>query len=241
MPFGGRFPEPMEILARAAVFIIAITIHEFMHAWSANKLGDPTARDQGRITLNPAAHFDPIGFLFGLLLIFGLAPIAWGKPVPVNPYRLRGGRRGMAVVAAAGPLSNLALAVVVPLLLLVVARLLLPALAESDPVSNRQVGSFFDTLLSTVIAWNVALFAFNLIPIPPLDGFNILMGIVPDYWVPKLQPLYQYGFMILIFAMFLPAPDGGRLLDLILSPVFQGALALILPLLRGASQLLGPG
>jgi Zn-dependent protease len=75
VPFGGRFPQPDEIIARAIVFVIAITIHEFMHAWTANALGDPTARQQGRITLNPIQHFDPIGFLFALLLVFGIAPI----------------------------------------------------------------------------------------------------------------------------------------------------------------------
>lgn len=213
MPFGGRFPEPIEIVARAVVFIIAITVHEFMHAWTANALGDPTARNEGRITLNPIAHFDPLGFLFALLLIFGLAPIAWGRPVPVNPYRLRGGRRGMALVAAAGPLSNLALAAVGA------APLWLAASTGENPDRTAMI------FISAMILWNVALFAFNLLPIPPLDGFNILAGIVPDYWVPKLEPLRQYSFIILLLVMFLPIP----LLSWILGPVQRAVIGLLVP------------
>ena len=210
MPFRG-FPEPMEIVARAVVFIIAITVHEFMHAWTANALGDPTARQEGRITLNPVAHFDPLGFLFALLLIFGLAPIAWGKPVPVNPYRLRGGRRGMAVVAAAGPLSNLVLAAV--------------GAAPLWAATGERYDATMLTFISAMILWNVALFAFNLLPIPPLDGFNILVGIVPDYWVPRLEPIRQYAFIILLLVMFLPIP----LLSWILSPIQQAVIGLLVP------------
>jgi Zn-dependent protease len=210
VPFRG-FPEPMEIVARAVVFIIAITVHEFMHAWTANALGDPTARQEGRITLNPVAHFDPLGFLFALLLIFGLAPIAWGKPVPVNPYRLRGGRRGMAVVAAAGPLSNLVLAAV--------------GAAPLWAATGERYDAIMLTFISAMILWNVALFAFNLLPIPPLDGFNILVGIVPDYWVPRLEPIRQYAFIILLLVMFLPIP----LLSWILSPIQQAVIGLLVP------------
>ena len=208
-----RLPDPEIMIARLLVFVIAITVHEFMHAWSANALGDSTARNQGRITLNPVAHFDPLGFLFSLLLVFGLAPIAWGKPVPVNPYALQGGRRGMAIVAFAGPLSNLVLAAVAALPLWVVSA------------TGEQLPDLLLLFIGQMIFINVALFSFNLIPIPPLDGFNILVGIVPNYWVPILEPIRQYAFIILLLVIFLP----GNLLGVVLGPVQSTLLELLIP------------
>jgi Zn-dependent protease len=233
--FGRGFPDPPEIIASGLTFLIAITLHEFMHAWSAYRLGDDTAAREGRITLNPVAHFDPIGFLFGLLLIFGIAPIAWGKPVPVNPYKLRGGRRGMAVVAVAGPLSNLALAVIVPSLLLPLSA----ALAAAGV--SRGVTAFLELLAQMMIWWNVGLFCFNLIPIPPLDGFNILAGIAPSYWVPHLETVRQYSMIILLVVMFIPLPGGGTLLGAILRPVQNLVLGLVVPMVQSLSGLLGAG
>src|SRR4051812_27104910 len=95
------------------VFIIATTFHEFMHAWTAYQLGDATAQRMGRITLNPAAHFDPLGFIGMMLLATGFTAIGWGKPVPVNPNIIRGHRHGLAITAAAGPLSNLVMATLI--------------------------------------------------------------------------------------------------------------------------------
>lgn len=233
--FGFGFPSPAQIIASAVTFIFAITLHEFMHAWSAYALGDDTAAREGRITLNPVAHFDPIGFLFGLLLIFGIAPIAWGKPVPVNPYKLRGGRRGMAIVAVAGPLSNLALAVVVP-------SLLLPLMGVLEGLgAGRGVTDFLALLAQMMIWWNVGLFVFNLIPIPPLDGFNILVGLAPSYWVPRLEMVRQYSMMILLLVMFIPLPGGGSLLGAIVRPVQSLVLGLVVPLVQSLSGLLGGG
>jgi Zn-dependent protease len=224
---GWGFPEPDQLIASAITFILAISVHEFMHAWSAKMLGDNTAEREGRVTLNPIAHFDPIGFLFGLLLIFGIAPIAWGKPVPVNPYRLRGGRRGMALVAVAGPLSNLAMAVFIPVVLILLEQAL-----RANGVDQTSL-RFLSTLVSTMILWNIALFAFNLIPIPPLDGFNILVGLAPSYWIPKLEMLRQYSMIILLLVIFIPLPGGGSLLSAILVPVQRAVLnGLVVPLIQ---------
>lgn len=233
--FGVGFPAPETIVASAIVFILAISVHEFMHAWSANALGDDTAKREGRITLNPIAHFDPLGFLFGLLLIFGVAPIAWGKPVPVNPYKLRGGRRGMAVVAVAGPLSNLVMAALLPAILLAFSSFL------SQTGVDSRVLRFMAVLTQMMFAWNIGLFVFNLLPIPPLDGFNILLGLVPSYWVYRLEQVRQYSMIILLLVMFLPGPNGGSLLGAILRPAQSAVANLLDPIVRFLAGLMGAG
>jgi Zn-dependent protease len=209
---GGFFQrrEPEEILAILIAFVIAITIHEFMHAWTAWRLGDDTAARLGRITLNPLAHFDPLGF-FGLALIaFGFWGFGWGKPVPVNVNRLRRGRLGqkgsMALVAFAGPLSNVAQAAVVALPL---------------RLTGQTVMDFGD---AWVYVWafiqvNILLAAFNMIPIPPLDGHKILTGILPNFWYPILAPLERYGFMILLLLIFVGGALGESLVTGMISPV----------------------
>ncbi len=185
--------DPENFLITLVLAVIAISIHEFAHAITADSLGDSTARNQGRITLNPLAHFDPLGFLMLCLLAAGFFGFAWGRPVPVNPYALRGGRRGMALVAIAGPLSNLMQAAI--------AMAFLRALGGSaDP-----------NLVSLVIAYvrlNVLLAAFNMIPVPPLDGYNVLMGLVSNFWVQRLEPLRQQGPVLLLLLVFV----GGSLI-----------------------------
>ncbi len=199
-------------------FVIGTTFHEFMHAYSAYLLGDDTAQRQGRITLNPAAHFDPFGFFMGILLALGIGAIAWGRPVPVNPYALKGGRRGMAIVAFAGPLSNL-----------IFALALTPLYRFTLGVLPRDVSG----VLLTMIFINVLLFSFNLIPIPPLDGFNILVGILPNYWNIVLEPIRRYALPILIGLIFL-VPYVGRAVGVplnfvgeVLSPVQESILRVL--------------
>lgn len=190
-----------EIIAILISFIIAVTIHEFMHAWAAHKLGDNTARDLGRITLNPMSHFEPFGFIGMVLISLGFFFIGWGKPVPVQPGRFRGrwgGHRqaGMTLVAAAGPLSNIAQAFIVGIPY---------QLAILNGVDLGQLGFF----LGWYISINILLAAFNMIPVPPLDGYRILTGILPPFWRPVLAPLEQYGFIILILLIFVGGRAGG--------------------------------
>jgi Zn-dependent protease len=180
------------LLARAIVLLIAFTIHELSHAVTADYLGDPTPRRQGRITLNPLAHLDPIGTLMLLISGFG-----WAKPVMVQPAYLRGNpRTSMGIVAAAGPLSNLLMAIVaaIPLRL---------GLVDLTTTSGSTTIPSLSFLLFQFVFINLILLFFNLIPIPPLDGFKILTAVLPAEMAYRLRPLEQYGFMILLLAIFI--------------------------------------
>jgi Zn-dependent protease len=209
--------DPTYFLGFMLGFVIGTTFHEFMHAYSAYRLGDDTAQRMGRITLNPFAHFDAFGFIMGVLLALRLFGLAWGKPVPVNPYALKGGRRGMAVVAFAGPVANLAL-----------AGALLPLYRFGDGVLPEQLTQ----VLGYMITINLWLFAFNLIPIPPLDGFNILSGILPNYWVVVMEPIRRYSLPILMGLIFV-VPLAGRMFGMALNPVG----AALNPIIAGLSRI----
>jgi Zn-dependent protease len=206
--FGNIAFEPTRFFGFMLGFVLGTTFHEFMHAYSALMLGDTTAKQQGRVTLNPVAHFDPFGFFMGILLALGLPLLAWGRPVPVNPTALRFGRRGMAIVAVAGPLSNLAFATVL-VAILKLGSTLLPLDAQN--------------IIDYMIGINLLLFSFNLIPIPPLDGFNILVGVLPNYWTIVLEPLRRYSLPILLGLIFI-VPYIGQILNIPLNPV-SAALA----------------
>ena len=201
--FGNIHFDPPTFLGLMLGFVIGTTFHEFMHAYSALRLGDTTAQRQGRITLNPAAHFDPFGFGMGVLLALGIGGIAWGRPVPVNPYALRFGRRGMSIVAVAGPLTNLAFAIV---------------LTPIYKLTESALSPDINIVLGNMILINLLLFAFNLIPIPPLDGFNILSGILPNPWTAILEPIYRYSIPILLGFVFF-VPYIGRQLGFDLNPL----------------------
>jgi len=214
-----NFREPYQIVAFLLSFVIATTIHEFMHAYVAHRLGDNTARDLGRITLNPVEHFDPIGF-FGMVMIsIGFPFIGWGKPVPVNQSRFTnrfaGDRqRGMAIVAAAGPLSNVAQALIAAIPYQIIVR------------NGMDVGRGFD-LLTTFILVNALLASFNMIPIPPLDGHKILMGLLPRFWTPILAPLERYGFLVLMLLFFVGGRLGSEIVGGILNPVQDAILRMV--------------
>lgn len=200
--------EPLRIVFFLLALVISLSIHEFAHAWSAYELGDATARNQGRLTLNPVAHLDPMGTLMMLFMAISGWGIGWGKPVPVNPYNLRiEPRLGMGLTSAAGPFSNLVLAAVaaIPLRL---------GWAMPAPLFN-----FFFVLIIV----NVSLALFNLIPLPPLDGFSVLQGLLATFrtrwayeWGNKLDRLAPYGPMLLLgllaMGWFLPLNPIGWLL-----------------------------
>ncbi|MCB9420811.1 MAG: site-2 protease family protein [Ardenticatenaceae bacterium] len=180
------------IIARAVVLLVAFTIHELAHAVTADYLGDPTPRRMGRITLNPIAHLDPFGTIMLLISGFG-----WAKPVMVNPLNLRGNyRTSMAVVALAGPVSNLLMALVFAIPLRFI---------DAWPMALRMsvAGDKLAFLFFQFVWINLILMFFNLIPIPPLDGFKVLQGALPPEMSYQLRPLEQYGFLILMLVVFI--------------------------------------
>lgn len=202
--FAGIRPDPLVIVATLLAFIVGTTIHEFCHAWSALMLGDDTAQRQGRITLNPLMHFDPIGFLGMVLISIGLFGIGWGRPVPVNPNRLRGHQRGMALTAAAGPISNIVLA----------ALFAIPLRFGNLDLSHNAL-----VFLQAMVWVNLLLASFNLIPIPPLDGHKILTGLLPNFWYPYLAPLERYGIFVLLILFVVPS-IGQPILGSMFGPVY---------------------
>ena len=193
--------ELSSILIGFAIVIVALTIHEAAHAWTADRLGDPTARLLGRVSLNPIVHIDPIGtILLPLLAIFsGLPILGWAKPVPVNISRLRHHRRDFMIVAAAGPISNLLQAFVIA----GVFR------ALYDPSAS----DLLPAILKDAVTTNLILAFFNLIPIPPLDGGNVLAGLVPESAARVIDQVRQFGF-IALYALML----SGILTELIMPP-----------------------
>jgi Zn-dependent protease len=167
------------------VLIFSLSVHEAAHAWSASQLGDDTARRLGRVTLNPIAHTDPIGtLLLPLIAMVSGAPlIGWAKPTPVNTRNLRQPRRDHILLTAAGPISNLLIAF---------------AAAAAIHAGTTAGGNWLDLLLYDALTLNVLLAVFNMLPIPPLDGGQILMALLPPQMAMKLGFLYQYGFLILM-------------------------------------------
>jgi Zn-dependent protease len=200
-------PTLAGLISRMVALVIAFSIHEFAHAWTALRLGDPTAKYMGRLTLNPRAHLDVLGTIMVLIAGFG-----WAKPVPVNPRNLRHGPvAGMAMVAAAGPLSNLALAVVFA----TIWRLAAPILIGSG-IGGRLIPTPVD-LLQELVILNLVLMIFNLIPLAPLDGFSVLRGVLPPRWAYQVQRLQPYGPMVL-FGLLMLGYVGLPILSWILWP-----------------------
>lgn len=167
------------------ILLVTITIHEFAHAFVADKLGDPTPRLAGRLTLNPLSHLDPIGFLMLLLVRFG-----WAKPVPINPYNFRNPKQGSLFVSLAGPLSNFFVAWVVAVIF------------KNVPLPS----SYLVDLISYTIWINLSLGVFNLIPVPPLDGSHILEYFLPPHQYEVMVRLQQYSFLILIGIILFAMP-----------------------------------
>jgi Zn-dependent protease len=196
--------DPLAAVIGFGVLLISLTIHEAAHAWTADRLGDPTARMLGRVSLNPLVHMDPIGtLLLPLIAAFSHLPlIGWAKPVPVATRNLRHPRRDFMLVAAAGPISNLLQAVVAAVLLRV------------SPVTG---------VLYLAVEINLLLAFFNLIPVPPLDGGNVMLGLLPPRAAAAYSQVRQYGFIVL-YALLLT----GIASDLIMPPTMF-LLRMLLP------------
>lgn len=190
-----------------AILIVSLSVHEAAHAWTADQFGDPTARLLGRLTLNPLKHIDLIGtVIFPLLAIYsGLPLIGWAKPVPVDMRNLRSPRRDFAAVALAGPVSNLVLAAIGAALVAVVG--------DTSSVAGN--------LVVFAAQMNVLLAVFNLIPVPPLDGGNVLAGFVPESFARLLDGMRQWGFILLYVLMF------AGVLRVVVFPVAQSIMRLL--------------
>jgi Zn-dependent protease len=216
--------DPNVIIPAAIVvgimLLVGLPVHEFSHALAAYRLGDGTAKLFGRLTLNPIAHFDPVGGTLLALTFIGSAAsggalgFGWAKPTPVNPMNLDGGRRGEAIVAAAGPLSNLVLATAaaIPLRYLI-----------ANPELAQSVELLFQILV-LFVQINLLLMIFNLIPIPPLDGSKVLFAFMDRRTEYQIRPfLEQYGFFILLAVLFIPPGNsiGSRIISPILDALFS--------------------
>ena len=180
MPLQWLINEPLFFLAWIVAIVVTLTLHEFSHALAALYFGDSTAKDAGRLTLNPLTHIDPLGFIMLLFAGFG-----WAKPVPVNPYNFRNNRLAMAVVSLAGPLANLAGVIVFGLIFKFIA----PVLGAENLLPN---------FLYLLVLVNVSLFIFNLFPIPPLDGSKVLFAVLPDKYNEFKEKFSEYGPYILL-------------------------------------------
>ncbi len=214
--FGSSF-NPLEFVFSLAALIVAITIHEFSHAYAAERLGDPTPRLQGRLTLNPLAHLDPLGTLMLVLIHFG-----WGKPVQFDPYNLRHPRRDSAIISLAGPISNILLATLCSLIIQILFTLRLELLPYSI------VGLMLTGFLQQLIVFNVILAVFNLVPIHPLDGFKVVEGILPEKSAREWHELERYGMIFLLFLLF-PIFGGSAPVTRLISPVINFFLSFLLP------------
>jgi Zn-dependent protease len=183
MLFAGR--DPAFLVAALIALLVGLTFHEFSHARLADELGDRGPRALGRVSLNPLRHIDPIGGLMILIAGFG-----WAKPVPVNPYALRPGRRGMAIVAAAGPLANVAVAIGFAIVF--------------RAMESIGVGGFLLEVVWFVVIINVILALFNLLPIPPLDGYNVVLPFLDRRTAMTVSRYAPYGVFVLLLLIILP-------------------------------------
>lgn len=209
--------NPLLVLLWFAALILAITFHEFAHAYVADRLGDPTPGLQGRLTLNPRAHLDPIGTLMILFAHFG-----WGKPVQFDPYNLQNPRRDAGFISIAGPVSNLLFAIIAAILYHVLS-FTVPLL----PAAIMVLMTIFLTFLKILAILNVNLAIFNLIPIHPLDGFKIVGGILPEEYARQWYELETYGYIFLIFLIF--PIFGSSPITQIIAPVINTILSVLFP------------
>jgi Zn-dependent protease len=186
-----------QVFIQFTVLLFSLTVHEMAHAWTADRLGDPTARLLGRVSLNPIVHADPIGtILFPLMAMMTGAPlIGWAKPVPVNIRRLKRAQQDYVLVAAAGPASNLVLALGASLVLTVMP-------VSPQTLTDTNLSAPLATILTWMMVLNVLLAVFNMIPIPPLDGGNVLAGLLPSRLAAEFNRLRPYGFLLLYVLIF---------------------------------------
>lgn len=213
------FDNPIEIILRFPVILIALTFHEYAHGWVAWKLGDNTARNEGRLTLNPISHLD----LFGTLMLLA-GPFGWAKPVPVNSYYFRNPKRDILLVSLAGPVSNIILAFIFGYTFRYIAM--------NNPGLIAQ-GDYLNQFLQLAILINIGIAFFNMIPVPPLDGSKILIGLLPNKWIPGY--IEKSRHLPIVFMVLLIAEWGLKipLFSTIINPFYIPFNKLILFLIFG--------
>ncbi len=196
------------------VLVFSLSVHEAAHAWTASRLGDNTARDLGRVSLNPLVHIDPIGTILLPVLAFisHIPVLGWAKPVPVRTRGLRHPRRDLILIAAAGPASNLVLVIIAAVLLQLVPH---ADRSSVDALGGLDVASPIGLLLQEAASLNLILAIFNLVPIPPLDGGNVLANLLPTTLAYRFEQLRPYGVFVLYGLLFT-----GLLSKLIMPPYF---------------------
>ncbi len=205
------FSNPLLFLIYILALLVAITVHEFSHAFVADYLGDPTPRLQGRLSFNPIVHIDPFGLFFLFLFGFG-----WGKPVVFDPFNLKDPRRDAALISIAGPTSNFILAIIL--------SICLKLFQLFDLHVFFTIGSL---IFIPLISLNIILGVFNLLPIHPLDGFKIVGGILPEKKAKEWYELQRYG-MIFLLLLIIPIA-GGSMLDILIRPAVTFLLHILLP------------
>ena len=208
--------NPQTLISRIIILVIAFTVHEFAHAWTATAFGDETPRQNGRLTLNPLSHLDVMGSLMLLIAGFG-----WAKPVPINPYALQ--RRSTAavmLVSLAGPLSNFLMAIfgAIPWRL---------GLASFSPAAPNALLPSFGQFLFQFIIINLSLMLFNLIPIAPLDGEKVVEYFFPPSWARTMDTIRPYGPLILLAVIFLGPTFGVDILGWIMGPPLRALFSLL--------------
>jgi Zn-dependent protease len=205
--------------AAIVALVVGVTFHEFSHAFVADRLGDRTARMMGRVSLSPSRHLDPAGSMFMLIAGFG-----WGKPVPVNPSRLRNGpQTGRAMVAAAGPVSNIILAVLAGLPIQLGLVDWWNPLTRPFSLDQWGLSEYVSLFLGAAIFFNLVLAVFNLLPFAPLDGFAVAVGLLPRDLSVSVARLEQYGPLILMLLLLLPLVSSGQIsiLHEVMSPIIN--------------------
>jgi Zn-dependent protease len=217
---GFRF-SATELIISVVAFLVAIDVHEFSHALVANTQGDVTAKQLGRLSLNPIRHLDPMGTILLFIMLVGGFGIGWGKPVPVNPVNLRNGRQSMAMVAAAGVTANLLTAALCGILM----RSHLTADLVRQGILSPGAATVAFAFIQALLGISIGLAVFNLLPIFPLDGFNMAINLLPSRIAGKLAKYGHWGPGILMLLIFLPQMVPGmrsvNLLAAILTPPFR--------------------
>lgn len=211
------FQSPLSFLIFAIILLIVVTVHEFSHAFIADRLGDPTPGLMGRLTLNPLAHLDPVG-----TILFILAGFGWGKPVPFDPFNLKHPKKDSALVSFAGPASNLIIAIL--------AAIFLNFFVYSPFIS---ISFFVADIFVTFIRLNLLLAIFNLVPVHPLDGFRVVAGLLPQKYYHDWLDLEKYGMIFLIFLIF-PFFGTAPIFKLI-GPILNFFMSILIPAQLGGT------